>query len=457
MITKKRVTIYLLIICIVLGVAFTGCNTDKDEVTEESYDFNVFLGSLDEPIEIDAMLTEYEKKTGLHINPIVIPEGKDNERTLEELLEDTTPPAVYAVANDMDTLWLSKGGFIADFSSIDSEESGQSRPYILDGYGFTYDKAVFQEVFGNEKYTSLIADLKACNYEEWTKFLEEFNNFINDKKVKAVTVNGNKYSFPKKKGTEASKLNGIFALPGADSQIYGYSIMNMISQTADINAWETAKSSTASAFQVMYPTLTTYIEGMDFMTSNLAGKYSSGIRGSDFVNEEYYSQEITDSIFMSGKSLFTILDSKKYSEIQSLNAKKAETLDFMPIKMPYDPALGNSLSTGAILNSSIPANVSYSLYINNKLPIETQKQALEFLKWFVDKEEQWGNPLTSSIKEYVDSGNILEYRYDSESIKEWEETIFDDKGVRIFLRKELWSVEYKEDMKLYFVEKWCDE
>ena len=195
---------------------------------------------------------------------------------------------------------------------------------------------------------------------------------------------------------------------------------------------------------------------MDLLTSYLSGEYSSGIRGSDFVNEEYYSNIETQSMFMEGKAMFSIIDSREYSELEKLNAKKAQTLEYLPIKMPYDSTLDGKSSTGAVLNSSIPAEVAYTFYVNGNCTAEIQKEALDFLVWFTAQEDKWIDPLSASIKTYVENDDILEYDYRPEVLEEWEEDVFGEKGVRLFLRKEVWSDEYKDEMKLYMTEFWCE-
>lgn len=446
-ITRNRVIVFVLIICITVTSILVGCGAKKNDEPVESYDFSVFLGSLDEPIEIDAMLTEYEEKTGLKIEPIVIPENKDNKGTLESLLNDGAPPAIYAVASDIEEDWLSKGGFIADFSNLDSEGKGQSVPYFMDGYGLAYDRAMFEEMFGEKDGAALISDLRVCGYEEWKVFVHALNDYINDRDARSFTVNKHDYKFPDKKKELTQNLNGVFAFPGANSEIYGDSLMNLITQHEDLSTWEAVKMlSSESALHILEPSITTYINSVDFMTSYLAGRYSAGIRGSDFTDEEYYSNYLTDRMFMSGKAMFSIIDSTKYSEIKTLNAKKAVTLEYLPIKMAYDDSY----------NTSIPANVSYSLYINKKLPEDVQKKAYDFLMWFTDKEELWSDPLSLSIKSYVNTGNILEYNQSPEEIKAWKEDIFGEKGMESFLKKELWTDEYKSNIKLFMTEKWIE-
>lgn len=443
---RYKVITISLIMLLLTTTLFSGCKAEPEEVAEE-YDFSVFLGSLDEPIEIDALITEYEEKTGFNIESIVIPESKDTPDTLKKLLEDDNSPAVYAVANDVDEKELLENGYI--------KEGDEAVPYFMSGYGYTFDRAMFDEMFGAKQSAKLIKDLRACTYEEWTVFVGALDDFIKNRSVDSFSLQGNNYKFPDKKGATTKELNGVFAFAGANSDIYGYSVMDIVAQSADLEAWESVDSaSSGAAIEAMNPTLTTYINGLDLITSNLAGEYSSGIRGSDFVQEDYYSNDLANEIFMSGKAVFGLIGSSKYSEIRTLNAKKAETIEFLPVKMPYDASVGTTTSEGAIINSSIPAEVSYTLYVNRTLPEDIQVEAEKFMSWFSAHEDQWSDPLNLSIKSYVQEGNTLIYDFEPEELRKWEKIVFGDDGIRKYLTKELWNDELKTDMKTFMAEKW---
>ncbi len=453
---NKRLIAFILILCLTTGL-FTACGSEPAEEEEIDYDFSVFFGGMDDAIEIDAMLTEYEKTTGIKINPIIISENEDNNRALKSILGDEDSPAAYAASSDEGLEWLSGGGFIADFATIDPDVQGNNLPYKMDGYGFAYDRTMFTEMFGKDSATQLISDLRKADYQEWTIFVDALNNYINNRLSENFSIGGNVYKFPGEKGKLTKDMNGVFALPGADSNVYGYNVINPVMQTVDLSAWEGAKNElSGSALQTLNPALTTYTDGLDLMTSYLCGDYSSGIRGTDFINGEYYSNEQTESMFMTGKSMFAIIDSREYTKLEEMNAKKALSLEYLPIKMPYDASLGGKSSEGAVLNSSIPAEIAYSLYVNGNHPKEIQKEALDFILWFTAQEDKWVNSLSASIKTYVKSNSILDYDYAHDELASWEEEIFGEKGVRVFLRKELWNQEYKNEMKLYLTKTWCE-
>ena len=448
MINKKNVIIFMLLLCLIFTFVMTGCQAADNSNNLKNYDFRVFFGDVDEPIEIDALLTEYEEKTGLKIEPIIMSEEKDHQGTLEALLSENTPPAIYAVASDVDENWLTKGGYVADFSSIDKSMEGTSIAYDIDGYGLAYDRAMFDEIFGAKPSEKLISDLRTCNYKDWTVFLSALDDYINGRTSTKFPINGHNYKFPAQKGTLTDGLNGIFAFAGADGSVYGTSIMDIVLQTVKESDWKrTDFVSSSAALKIMNPALTIYADGLDLYTTYLSGEYSSGIRGADFVNEEYYSKLNTNAMFMSGKAMFMILDSAEYSDVKALNAQKAKTLEYLPVKLPYKGKR----------NKSIPANVSYSLYINDTMSKDTKKESLEFLSWFAGKEEQWSNSLNLSIKTYVENENTLDYKPENKEFTSWEKDIFGDEGIRLYLKKEIWSDEYKNEMKTYMMEQWIEK
>jgi len=400
------------------------------------------------------MLTKYKKETGITIDPIIISDQEDSSQVLQSLLKGNNAPDVYVASPDSDAKWLSDGGFAADFNTISKNAQGNDLPYAWDGYGLVFDRAMFDEIFGANS-TELIKALKNANYEDWVSFIAAMNNYINNRTGLDFSINGKSYSFPGTKGELTKDLNGVFAIAGADSNIYGRDILNTVLPTADMAAWKNVKGqSPESAMPTLDSTLTTYVEGLDMMTTYLSGTYRAGIRGTDFVDSNLYSVNRTQKMFMDGKSVFTIADSRDYNKLAALNAKKAQTLEYLPIKMPYDSNQFASYG-GAKLNSSIPAEISYSLYINAKSSQSVQKKALDFLEWLKAHENTLGNPLSDSVKAYIQSSNSLEYDYTSSDIDSWKTAIFGNGGMSQFLQEDLWTQEYKNEIKLYLTKMWC--
>ena len=454
--TNRKIITFILILCLLLTACLVGCKRSEPEEEVVDYDFSIFFGNLNDPIEIDAMLSEYEKLTGLKINPVITSDSKDNSSTLDSLLKDEEPPVIYAVTEEIDVEALSQGGFITDFTTIDSNMDGNHYPYILNGYGLAYDRGMIEEMFGTDITRDLLRDLRQAEYGEWLSFIDGLESFIEGGSAQAFTVSGNSYQFPEKKGELTKDLNGVYAFAGSDSTIYGDAILNIMMQAVDIPSWESVREeSTSAAFRVLDPTLNTYINGLDDMTSHLSGEYSSGIRGEDFIDENFYSIDNTNEIFMEGKAMFSIIDSRRFSELEEMNAAKADRLKYLPIKMPYTEGEGK-VSGGAILNRSIPAGVSYSLYINNKVNPDLKKQALNFLLWFMDQDKKWGNSLSTSVNTYVRKGNVLDNPYSPPSLDSWKEKIYDDNGIKQYLQKGTWSEEYKSEFKTYLTEMWLE-
>jgi len=434
---------------------------------EPDYDFSVFFGSVSDPIEIDTILTDYTQQTGIVINPILVSNNNNEVGTLQSLLNEDDPPAIYTVTSDMEMEWLTQGGFVADFSYLRDSTATHSvklndlywknrYPYTVNGYGLIFDHAVFREIFGKSKANKLINDLKAADHEQWSNFIVDLNEFINDRNTSGFVLGNHDYIFPGNRGALAQKLNGVFAIAGADSNMYGDKIMDQLMQTVDLSMWDAVKDETTdSALQVLAPTLDTYINGLDLMTSYLSGEFSSGIRGSDFINEDFYNTEKTNAMFMEGKAVFSIIDSHEYDDLMKINAKKAQTLEYLPIKLPYDDTVvGQATTEGAVLFSSIPAEVSDSLYINGHLSEDQQLKAWDFLNWFMSQSEWWDNHLRGSLLGYLEEGNVFKYGYTDEETEKWKENIFSGDGVEIFLKKGKWNEEYKENMRVFFAEMW---
>jgi hypothetical protein len=218
-------------------------------------------------------------------------------------------------------------------------------------------------------------------------------------------------------------------------------------QTQDLNEWEKAKSETTKgAMDVMNPALSTYVNGLDLITSYLSGSYSSGIRGSDFLSEDYYSKKMTNAMFMDGKAVFSIIDSSEYEELSAINKEKSTTLEYLPIKLPYSSSL----------NQSLPTTISYYLYINSKVSDEIKQQALDFISWYNKKDEETMNPLDRSLKSYVDTAHTMEYKFKSEAVSGWEEELLDATGFKSYLTRAVWSDEYKDEIKQYMMRTWYD-
>ncbi|MDR1952947.1 MAG: hypothetical protein LBQ21_00475 [Clostridiales Family XIII bacterium] len=482
-----RASIAVALCLTLMSLFFAGCDTADirermDEADEaEQYDFSVFLGDAGDPVKISELINRYRDEKGVSINPIITEEGSDNERALWRALESGNPPAAFLISSDDNMENISEGGFLADFSFIDSAKAGQTMPYLFQGYGWAVDKRLIADLVGAGRADAFIADIRSADYAEWNTFVQKLSAYILNGTAEPFGMNGKEYSFPAEKGAYATNLNGVFAVAGGDPEFCVDTLLALALCTSDLSAWEALKKlandnaeedaekatppavsetpeevATDEAFNLPRPALSVYTSSLNDITTHLAGRYAPGIRSKGFVNAKVYGQKNAREIFAEGKAAFAVVNSEDFSSLSKLNAVQANNLVLLPIKFPYAENGVSGVFEERPVNRCIPLRVTHSFAVNGKSSPESQKMALDFLLWMDNEDRTLTDALENSVREYYDRGDVLPYAPHAQSLQSYAEALR-EKNLSEYLTHANWDDVYKENLLNFMFTTWYEK
>jgi raffinose/stachyose/melibiose transport system substrate-binding protein len=384
---KKLISIVLVLFTTVALGACVRDGLPEEELLD--YDFSVYFGASLDPIAADELTTGFEQETGLKVRAITESDTKKAEKTLLRELRSTQPPAAYIVSKE---------------TELDGLEAGELFPFVVNGSGLVVDTALVSEWFGEDLSSRFIDDLSNCTGEQWLTFIRVADLYISGDISGTVTLGENKYTFPEKKGVLTSELNGVFAIPGGEP----LSFVNMLTENAYFFAPDAVLS-----FQAVS-------EGIAELTSSLAGKYASGLRGTDFTNPLYYSVAETFEVFALGKAVFMPMSTYDYDAIFALNASKADNLTLIPIKLP------------ALENQKIQIETSYSFALNQQNS-QYEENAKAFIEYVQNCREQYLNSLCNAAAYQLNAGRAYEAKKNPDMLVDFEAELEKSKELPIYL------------------------
>jgi hypothetical protein len=237
-------------------------------------------------------------------------------------------------------------------------------------------------------------------------------------------MNGKEYRFPATKGEYASKLNGVYAVAGAESATISGKLVDVCFSGADMQRLAEAEA----ADEEVNTRLGAYSSELEELTSKLAGRFASGIRGTDFLNEEKYSAFNAMEIFAADKAAFYLFDSGERGGLAELNAEKAEQIVMLPVKTRLPET-----------ESRIMMDSTYIMYANASAPDEEKAAAIAFLRWFASRSYKSGSPLDISMRNYRRSGGAMGFPAETEKLHDFERNLYRDKTFRSMLENHVWD------------------
>ena len=491
----------------------------ESEELSQAHDFRFFFGSAEDPVVLSELVRTYETETGVKIEAVFTEPDSDDERALWRSLNANDAPAGYCVSANANTGNIEAEGFVATLSALGAAGNVRYIPYMYRGRGFVVDTRVVAELVDPSLADVLLADLRSCNFAEWANFVTQLSAYINYSVASEFMLNGHLYSFAREKGRLSGKLNGVFAVQAAEPSVYGSALFEVALSTADLAAWESARSlATPEAITVLSPGLNAYIACLDNITSNASGRFAPAIRGKDFVKKEYYSTKNAMRIFSEGKALFILADSNDYEDFAALDASSAGQLALVPVKMPYEenglptvvggdptnaeapdvtapdgtipagttdpdpeipadaaethvtiPADVADVSVYATLpadaapvhagpaNAAIPARVTHYLCVNGNEPPERQQAAADFIAWLSKAKPAFDNPLQNEVRNYFDSDKYLPFSIKSESLAAYESALFEKNKLSPWLSDNRWDDALRQTLLEYMFNYWHED
>ncbi|MDR2609956.1 MAG: extracellular solute-binding protein [Clostridiales Family XIII bacterium] len=404
-----------------------GETKSPDAVSEESgtddYTFTAYFGNEDDGIAIAETLSAYEEETGVKVNA-VLDEG--SERSVRRQLRSDEPPALYVLPGDIDTGQFAEEGYVfdmaaeADIAGVD----GSGFPWSVAGFGLLCDKRLLTELAAGVNEVRYVSDMRNAGYEEWVVFTAALDAYIKNGTAANYTLNGNTYALPAKKGEFTSKLNGVYAVAGADPASITKRLNDVSFAGQDR---EQIAEAGADAVEVQ-TSLSAYASALDELTSKLAGRFAAGIRGTDFLNEEKYSLQNATEIFAADKAAFYPVDSEELDGLARLNADKAENTIMLPLKTNR-PEMANRL----LMRST---NL---MYVNADAPDEEKAAALAFIRWFALRSLTTGSAAEMSMREFRQRGEARDFPAETERVEKFNETLYEDESFRLLLEDSVWD------------------
>ncbi|MDR3072185.1 MAG: hypothetical protein LBU41_01695 [Clostridiales Family XIII bacterium] len=448
--TKRYVSGFLLGIML-LSVLFSGCKKEEEIAPSDVvYDFSVYFGSGADQIEIGELLDQYRTEKGIAIEPIYSDSLENDFRDLERALVSANPPAAFVVATGEfpEAAFLKKDGYIKGVSPAAFE---------LIGRGFVVDRRMLSGLVAAQESDAFMEALFSAEYAEWMNFVVCLDAYIKKNEIGSFTLGGQTFTFREKKGDVLRDLNGVFAIEGGGTEFYGAFLLDQAFFTTTPQAIADALTTpTASAFALVDPPFSAYIQGLNDLTSYLAGSYSAGVRGNDFVSGTNYGYKQTLQIFADGKALFLPIESGAFADISERNADRAANLIFIPFKLPYTENGVVAEKNDVKVNASLALSVRKEIYVNAKASKEEQSSASNFVQWFSVAESARENSLESAMRTRLDQEQVIYFSNEEKFAPSFSEAAFSKNGISKYLKIKPWDDQTKQEIKNYLLTTWYE-
>lgn len=398
---KVKKVLALALSSLMVASALTGCTSKTPEkpaegdkpATEEKKD--VTLNIFQFKVEIDKEFKEAAQAyTAEHpnvkINVETVGGGQDYGAALRAKIQGGTEPAIFNIGGPQDVKdWESR---LVDLTNepwtkqaLDGVLSGVTvnnkvfaMPFAVEGYGFIYNKGIFEaagvDVKGVKDYASL---------EKAVKDL--------DVKIKAGDL---KSKYP--------ALESVFEMPAKETWVTGLHTSNAaISQefksSLDAFAAKTLEFKNAEALKALI---------------DLQANYSPNAKSKGNLNATDYATQVDQGIAIERVAMVQ-QGNWIYGGVQKIDPKVADQLDMLP--MPVKGAK----------EDSIPMGVPMYWAVNNKVSADEQAAAKDFLNWLYTSEKgkdfvvnkfffippfkgfeslQPKDPLGAAVKRYAEAG-----------------------------------------------------
>ena len=487
---KKSLIVILVILMAFSATLFAQGSGEADK----GYDIYVYNSKGENAAQFAAMCAAYEAETGVRVKNFSIGSGQDHMETLRSEMNSRTMPSIFSIQGIKELAEWSQGGFALDLNTVKTGDFAKMAtaipqglrltsdgatsygiPYNVEGYGFIVDRDMLAELFGAAKVDAVLADIKAASYEEWAALVKAIDGWIVSPKANSVTLNGKSYTLASSKGMLSGKLNGVFAVMGAEKWTYGDHFINVALNAVFANPVE-ANEADEAKIKSLKGAFLAYAQALDLKTSYLAGLKGKAVRGQDFVSSANFGYDQAVQIFADSKAVFFKQGNWAFGNIEGVNKAQAARLEFVPVKMPFQSqdvkrADGTTVSH---LNSSIPVFVPNYYAVNAMVPKAEQQKAFDFLYWMNNSEtgkkyivEDFAfipynadpatttvpNSLGNSIIDYIASGNTLTAPYQGAPAS-WSGDVVGLRVMESYLTKRNWTQSDYEAIANYAISEW---
>lgn len=485
---KKR--IWQTLAAVSLGAALVGCGkSDSSGGSDELYIFNTKseIGP-----GLEQLAKDYEAETGQKLKVFSPGSGTDTTETANAEMASKNPPAIFSTValvpwgpKDGDFLYNLNESSNEELKKLadqvpaaqrlrSNEEENFGIPYTVEGYGYVFDTKLLADLFAGADVATLVADLKAADYQSFRAFTDAVDAFIKGTTGATVTINGNSYTFAAEKTELTKQLTGVFVEAGAEKWTYSDHFMANIPINAAFESYSDALYSDAEKMDKAKTAIVKAMEVLEYNTAHAAGENGPNERGPEYVNTTTGSYDYSLELFANHKGLFIKQGNWIFPNLVKLNKDIVSTLDMLPVKMPFaDEDITVKGRTAETFNTSIPVFIPNYFTINKNVGEEKIKAAEDFLVWLYTSErglkflkEESGfimyndptatdspNTLNNAIVQYLD-GPTLSNPYNAAPGNFLEEVGNELK--ENYMTKKTWDEKTYSDFADKYIKTWKD-
>ena len=478
----------------VLCVCISGCSNNQNgggEQTGKKETLYLFNSKGENAEQFKKMCDDFTAETGIPTSPFSVGSGQDAIEPLRTQMNSKNPPAVFSMQGLKELPEWKESGRALDLTTVEDAEfkaivdsipdamklsldgkASYGIPFNVEGYGYMVDSQMLADLFGEDRVSDLLKDLKSCSYEEFTAFCTSVSEYIASPTAVSAKVNGNSYAFNVQKTGRAQNLTGVFAFAGSEKWTYGDHLIN-ISINAVFPDARSAENATAAEVDELAQPFVAYAKGLEFVSSHVGGLKGAASRGNDLINQANFGYDQSVQMYADGNALFLQQGNWAYSNIEKVNAEVAKRSSFIPIKLPLTDDMIKTGKTAAQMNSSIPVYVPNYYAINAKASETAQQEAIQFLTWMQKPENiqkyiidsfeavpynandtmQITNPLSVSIINYMETNHTLAAPYHG-APNTWTSEVVGKELMEKYLVKEEWTQADYEAISSFAIEQW---
>lgn len=437
-------------ICAAAGISalllgITGCRQVKKD-----YDVYFFNQKSEIAESLQDLADEYERENGKKVKVFTVGTSEASETMRSELKSKEYPTLFTSNAIAFEE-WKS-AGYAMGAEEIQNPElkklyesvpeslrlrfenqGNYGIPYNMEGYGLIADQEMLKDILKLENLEAFSEDYRAADYKEFQGMIEALDGYIKKGGTQTFLLNGTEYTTASEKTSLTEKLNGVFAVAGAEKWTYGNHFGNYAVSAVYSNLYDVRESVPEKAEKLKAPVLKSLKE-LDFLTRYTAGPEGPVERGPQYINSTVTGYDQAVQTFAEGKAIFIKNGNWIYANVQKVAPEMAERLTMLPMKVNFsDEDIQAEGLTVEKMNRSVPEFVSQYYVINEKATEQEKRDAEDFLLWlntsetgqdyiinkfafvpfYADENTILKNPLSNALISYKDKGDILTNPFDA--------------------------------------------
>lgn len=461
-----------------------------DSGSNKDYDLYIFNTKGENADAMEAAAKAFGEEKGVTVKVFSLGSGTNSDDTLRTEMNSKNKPAIFSCMNAQALVEWVEGGFAMDLSKATNEEfkklvseipesfnltdgsANYGIPYNVEGYGYIVDTEMIAALFGEDQVDAFMAAFKTATYDEFEAMVHTLTAYIKEGTAGTVTLSGQDFALAAEKTGKAASLEGVFSVAGAEKWTYGDHMVN-VAVDAIFKDSVAASEATMEQLEAGKGAFEAYAKALDLKTSNATTE-----RGPELINSTTNGYDPAVATFANSKAIFFKNGNWCYTNIEKANPDIADTLAFLPVKMPFtqDDIKVDGLTVDHML-CSIPVFVPNYYCINDKVSDEEKELAQEFMVWlntseagqkFVVEDMAFipynadpattsaGYSLGDSIISYMAEGNTLTNAY-AGAPTGWATDTFGLQMMENYVNTAEWPDTAYEDIANFAISSWAEK